>query len=62
MRQVFRPIIAIGLGYTLCIMAIIESFDAGAAPEWFLSFAIPIVSGLLIERAVRKSRHPEETE
>jgi len=43
-------------------MAIIESFDAGAAPEWFLSFAIPIVSGLLIERAVRKSRHPEETE
>jgi len=56
MRSVFRPIIAIGLGYTLCIMAIVEAFDCGVAPQWFLGLSIPIIVALFGERAYRKNK------
>lgn len=56
LRSAYRPTLAIGIGYTLCVMAIIEAFDCGNAPQWFLAFAIPVVGGLLVERGVRKSK------
>jgi len=56
MRQAFRPIIAIGLAYTLCALAIIHAAGIASPPQWFLAMSIPIVVGLMGERAYRKNK------
>jgi len=56
MKQNFRPIIAIGLAYTLCVLAIIHAAGIATPPQWFLAMAIPIIVGLMSERAYRKNK------
>jgi len=54
LKAAARPICLIMLVFTLCVLAIF-----GEAPTWFLGMSIPIVSGLMIERAVRKTKGNE---
>jgi len=53
--QTARPICMVILTATLGFLAIGEACGY-PAPLWFVSPAIIIVSGLMIERAVRKSK------
>lgn len=52
----WRPISVLFLIVGLVIMAVAETAGVGEAPVWFLGFAIPAVSALLIERGVRKGK------
>jgi len=54
LKAIYRPISVIMLVFTICVLAIFDS-----APTWFLAFAIPIISGLLIERGIRKGKPSE---
>jgi len=51
-----RPLIAVGLTTTLCILAIAQTAGWGNPPQWFLGVSIPVVSGLLIERGITKAK------
>lgn len=55
MKQLARPICLIILVITLCGMAMGEACGY-STPTWFLGFAIPVAGGLMVERAVRKSK------
>lgn len=58
MRRIARPIALVLLTVTLCGLAIGEAFGC-QAPTWFLTMAIPIVVGLMVERAIRKNKGGE---
>ena len=55
-KAVARPLSMVLLTFTLCGLAIGHACGY-PPPTWFIGFAIPIVSGLMIERAVRKRRN-----
>jgi len=54
-KAVARPLSMTLLTATLCFLAIGHACGY-PPPTWFLGFAIPIVSLLMAERAVRKSK------
>ena len=54
-KAVVRPLSMVLLVTALCGLAIGDACGY-EPPMWFISFAIPVVSGLMIERAVRKSK------
>lgn len=58
MRSIARPISMVLLVVTLCGLAVGNACGF-EPPTWFISFAIPVISALMIERAVRKTKGDE---
>ena len=56
MKEIARPIVMLFLSCTLCILAVAQTAGMGTPPQWFLGLAIPVISGLLIERGIRKGK------
>lgn len=42
--SLYRGLLTLSLGLTLCIVAVAESTGAAEAPTWFLALAIPILT------------------
>ncbi len=42
--NVWRGLLTLSLGFTLCAIAVAESTGAANAPAWFLGFAIPVLT------------------
>ena len=42
--NVWRGLLTLSLGVTLCVLAVAESTGEAEAPTWFLGFAIPVLT------------------
>jgi len=42
--NLWRGLLTLSLGVTLCVLAVAESTGEASAPAWFLGFAIPVLT------------------
>ena len=42
--NIWRGLLTLSLGVTLCALAVAESTGEASAPTWFLGFAIPVLT------------------